>query len=84
MLRRFSGFSQGLKIIQSPVTVLMNEEGGLKSEGKEVILPTEKPNPTNSAPEATMGPWPSWQRARATAQGPPSSSSRGGQRCNGS
>lgn len=32
-----------------------------------MILPTEKSNPTNSAPEAATGPWPSRQRARAPA-----------------
>lgn len=67
LLQPALGFTQGLKMIQSPVTVLINKGESLKSEGKEVTLPPEKPDPMNSAPEATTGPWPSWQGAGATA-----------------
>lgn len=54
-------------MIQSPVTVLTNKGESLKSEGKEVTLPPEKPDPMNSTPEAAKDPWPSWQGAETTA-----------------
>lgn len=54
MLRRSFGFSQGLKITQSPVAVLTNEGEGLKSEGKEAILPTEA-QPNEQCPRGHHG-----------------------------